>query len=137
MKIVPILAILCACASPQRALNAPPAAQSALHGVPPDGHGQDNIYWNKKSLHLPYPPKGDAHATLTYWGPNGYYTEKYCNKGGTFSAVAGHPFGNPSGYMHVIYAFAAKTRGSELCDFSAVLKSTGSPPIAAIELQIE
>jgi hypothetical protein len=97
-----------------------------------------NIYWNKKKLNLPYPTKPAAKTTLTYWGPNGYFTDPvYCKTQGQISAKHGHPFGNPSGYMQVVYSFKALTAGPNECGFSAVLSGTGSPPIAVIALHIE
>lgn len=97
-----------------------------------------NIYWNKKKLNLPYPTKPADKATLTYWAPNGYFTEPvYCKTSGRISAKHGHPFGNPSGYMHVVYRFKALTAGPNECGFSAVLSGTGSPPIAVLKLHIE
>lgn len=97
-----------------------------------------NIYWNKKKLNLPYPTKRAAKATLTYWGPNGYFTVPvYCKTSGRISVKHGHPYGNSSGYMQVVYGFKALTAGPNECGFSAVLSGTGSPPIAVIKLHVE
>jgi hypothetical protein len=97
-----------------------------------------NIYWNKKKLNLPYPTKSAQKATLTYWAPDGYFTMPiYCKASGQISAKPGHPYGNPSGYMHVVYGFKALTAGPNQCGFSAVLGNTGSPPIAVIKLHVE
>jgi hypothetical protein len=97
-----------------------------------------NIYWNKKKLNLPYPTKPADKATLTYWAPNGYYTVPVsCKSIGGISTKHGHPFGNPSGYMQVVYSFKALSAGPNECGFSAVLSGTGSPPIAVIKLHIE
>jgi hypothetical protein len=97
-----------------------------------------NIYWNKKRLNLPYPTKPAQKATLTFWAPNGYFTVPvYCKTSGRISAKHGRPFGNPYGYMQVVYNFKALTAGPNECGFSAVLSGTGSPPIAVIKLNVE
>ncbi len=95
-----------------------------------------NIYWNKPRLRLVYPSKSYAKATLTYWAPNGYSTEPYCKRGGSFSATTHHQGGNPKGYMHVVYWFKAKTAGPDDCAFTATLDNTGSPPISILKLHI-
>ena len=118
-------------------------SQGATTGAaPPDASARrdstGNIYWNKGKLNLPYPAKRTDRATLTYWGPNGYFTEPIsCKTQGQISFKHGHPSGNPSGYMHVVYRFKAQTAGPNECGFSAVLNGTGSPPIAVIQLHIE
>jgi hypothetical protein len=77
-------------------------------------------------------------ALLTYWAPNGYFTEPvYCKNGGKISATAHRKYGNPSAYMHVVFWFKALSAGPDECGFTAVLNNTGSPPIAVIELHID
>jgi hypothetical protein len=126
-------AIVSGCGGSQPAVTGTTTA-----GVSARSDSSGNIYWNKKNLNLPYPTKPAAKATLTYWAPNGYYTVPvYCKTKGRISAKHGHPFGDPSGYMHVVYRFKARTAGPDDCGFSAVLNNTGSPPIAVIALHIE
>jgi hypothetical protein len=126
-------AIVTGCGGSQPAM---PGAMTPEVSAGRDSSG--NIYWNKKKLNLPYPTKAAAKATLTYWAPNGYFTEAiYCENGGRISAKHGRPSGDPSGYMHVVYRFKALTAGPDDCGFSAVLSNTGSPPIAVIALHIE
>jgi hypothetical protein len=104
-------------------------AQSAL--------STGNIFWKPPRLRLRYPAEAKARATLTYWGPDGYFTEPIsCNNGGQISDRAGKPYGSPSGYMHVVYSFKAMSKGPATCGFDAVLNNTGSPPIAVLELRI-
>ncbi|MGA2760797.1 MAG: hypothetical protein ABSF08_10815 [Candidatus Cybelea sp.] len=95
-----------------------------------------NIYWNKPDLRL----KGDGargEAILTYWAPDGYYTEPvYCQNGGRISATTHGHRGKRTGYVHVVYWFKALTYKPDRCGFSAVLNNTGSPPIAVIKLRI-
>ncbi len=102
-----------------------------------DAHGPGNIYWRPIQLDLSYRAKSRAESVLTYWGPNGYYTEPpFCKKGATFSATAHRRYGNPSTYMHVVYRFKALSPGPDDCTFTAVLNNTGSPPIAILRLHI-
>jgi|HubBroStandDraft_6_1064221.scaffolds.fasta_scaffold292053_3 hypothetical protein len=97
-----------------------------------------NIYWNKKKLNLPFPTNPPVKATLTYWGPNGYFTVPVsCKTNGKILVKHGHPFGNSSGYMKVVYSFKTLMAGPNECGFSAVLSGTGSPPVAVIKLYIE
>jgi hypothetical protein len=95
-----------------------------------------NIYWNKPALRL----KADgahAQAILTYWGPDGYYTDPvYCKNGGSISATTHGHRGKRTGYVHVVYWFKALSHNPDQCGFSAVLNNTGSPPIAVIKLRI-
>ncbi|HLY03027.1 MAG TPA: hypothetical protein VKR56_11115 [Candidatus Cybelea sp.] len=95
-----------------------------------------NISWNKPGLRL----KTDGthgQAILTYWGPDGYYTEPvYCKNGGRISANTHGRSGKRTGYVRVVYWFKALTHSPDQCGFSAVLNNTGSPPIAVIELRI-
>jgi hypothetical protein len=95
-----------------------------------------NIYWNKTGLRL----KADGArgvAILSYWGPDGYYTEPvYCKNGGRISATTHGHSGKRTGYVHVVYWFKALTHSPDECGFSAVLYNTGSPPIAVINLRI-
>ena len=95
-----------------------------------------NIYWNKPALRL----KADGthgRAILSYWGPDGYYTEPvYCKNGGQISATTHGQRGKQTGYVHVVYWFKALTHKPDDCGFSAVLNNTGSPPIAVIDLRI-
>ncbi len=95
-----------------------------------------NIYWNKAGLRL---KANGAHgeAILTYWGPDGYYTQPlYCKNGGSISATTHGHRGKRTGYVHVVYWFKALTHTPDQCGFSAVLNNTGSPPIAVIKLRI-
>jgi len=95
-----------------------------------------NIYWSKASLRLK-DNGGHGEAILSYWGPDGYYTEPlYCKNGGRISATIHGRSGKKTGYVHVVYWFKALTHGPDQCGFSAVLNNTGSPPIAVIELRI-
>jgi hypothetical protein len=97
-----------------------------------------NIYWNKHRVDLHSPPATHATATLTYWAPDGYETVgPSCKHGGTIAATTHRSWGDPSGYMHVVYWFKAKTAGPDACGFSAILQNTGSPPIAPIKLHID
>jgi hypothetical protein len=95
-----------------------------------------NIYWNKPALRL----KADGargEAVLSYWGPDGYYTEPlYCKNGGQISATTHGHRGKRTGYVHVVYWFKALSHNPDECGFSAVLNNTGSPPIAVIKLRI-
>jgi len=117
-------------------LGAPAGGQVTY--APPASHGTGNIYWNKKRLRLPYPPKGHVEAVLSYWAPDGYFTEpNYCRNGGTFSATVHRTWGNPKAYMHAAYWFTAESAGPDRCAFTAVLNNTGSPPIAIIKLDLE
>ena len=118
-----------------------PAPQhlSAMQSFGPQGtDSSGNIYWNKRVLRLSYPSSSHEKATLTYWAPNGYYlTPVTCKKAGRISVTPHHRFGNPSGYMHVVYWFTALTPGPNGCGISAVLSGTGSPPIAPLRLRID
>jgi hypothetical protein len=95
-----------------------------------------NIYWNKPALRL----KTDGthgRAILSYWGPDGYYTEPvYCKNGGSISATTHGQRGKRTGYVHVVYWFKALSHNPDQCGFNAVLNNTGSPPIAVIKLRI-
>jgi hypothetical protein len=125
-----LTAILAACKATQAPGGTPGAMPAARTGA--------NIFWNKPLLRLRYPGKSPAKAILSYYGPDGYYTELICCKqGGKFSATAHRHWGNPSGYLHVVYWFKALTDGPDRCAFSAVLNNTGSPPIAIIQLDIK
>lgn len=96
-----------------------------------------NIYWNKASLHVKYAPGVHGQAILSYWGPNGYYTDPpTCKNGGKISATARRTWGNRSKYLHVLYWFKARSKGPDYCTFTAILDNTGSPPIATIEVRI-
>lgn len=97
-----------------------------------------NIYWNKASLALRYPAHGHRDAVLTFWAPDGYFTEGvYCKNKGKVAASAHRQWGDPSGNEHAVYWFTAKTAGPNECGFSAVLNGTGSPPIAVLKLPIK
>jgi hypothetical protein len=126
LAILFAMALLPACGS--AGLNAEPGVIAAT--------GPGNIYWNKPALRL----KADgarSEAILTYWGPDGYYTEPvYCKNGGQISATTHGQRGKRTGYVHVIYWFKALTHKPDQCGFSAVLNNTGSPPIAVIDLRI-
>jgi hypothetical protein len=127
------IAIVSGCGGSQPAVT---SATTPDVSAPRDSTG--NIYWNKKRLNLAYPAKRAGRATLTYWAPDGYYTAPvYCKTSGHISVKHGHPFGDPSGYMQVVYRFKALTAGPNDCGFSAVLSGTGSPPIAVIKLHVE
>jgi hypothetical protein len=115
-------------AGPPGAMQQPTSVSKAYNG---------NIYWSKARLRLPYPPSSPGKATLTYFGPDGYYTYPvYCKNGGKISATPHRKFGNPKAYLHVVYWFKAQTPGPDDCSFTAVLNNTGSPPIAIIKLHI-
>jgi hypothetical protein len=110
-----------------------PAGQRAFSGT-----SQGNIYWNKMGLRLPYPAKRPSNAVLTFWAPDGYFTEPlYCKNGGNITATPGRKWGNPSAYEHVVFHFQAMSPGPDACGFTAVLNNTGSPPFAVIKLHIE
>jgi hypothetical protein len=95
-----------------------------------------NIYWNKSALRLQSDGE-HAQAILTYWGPDGYFTQPgYCKNGGRISATTHGRSGKRTGYVHVVYWFKALTHKPDQCGFSAVLNNTGSPPIAVIKLHI-
>jgi hypothetical protein len=95
-----------------------------------------NIYWNKAALRLK-PDGARGQAILSYWGPDGYYTEPlYCKNGGRISATTHGRSGKKTGYVHVVYWFKALTHARDECGLSAVLYNTGSPPIAVITLRI-
>jgi hypothetical protein len=95
-----------------------------------------NIYWNKPALKLQSDGE-HAQAILTYWGPDGYFTQPgYCKDGGRISATTHGRSGKRTGYVHVVYWFKALTHNPDQCGFSAVLNNTGSPPIAVIKLRI-
>jgi len=124
--------VLAGCASTSQAASEVPSIQTQSRLT------TGNIYWQPQRVRLPYPAKSSVRARLTYWGPNGYFTEPIaCDHGGQISDRAGKPYGNPSGYMHVVYSFKAMTEGPATCGFDAVLNNTGSPPIAVLELRIE
>jgi len=114
------------------------AAPNGVTGVmPASRESSGNIYWNKRDVRLTYPSSSHGRAVLTYWAPNGYYTDgPTCKHGGLVKATAHRSWGNPSGYMHVVYWFEARTRGPDRCGFSAILLGTGSPPIAPIALRV-
>ncbi len=127
-----LLAALCAAALLPGCGGASPKVEPAVIAASAPG----NIYWNKAGLRL---KANGAHgeAILTYWGPDGYYTEPvYCQSGGRISATTHGRRGKRTGYVHVVYWFKALTRNPDQCGFSAVLKNTGSPPIAVIKLRI-
>lgn len=95
------------------------------------------ISWSKGKLKLPYPPRVKKEVVLTFWGPDGYYTEApYCQNGSKIAITHGKIKGNPSGYEYVVYSFRAKSAGPDSCQYSAVLNNTGSPPIAVLNLSI-
>jgi hypothetical protein len=129
------VAIAAGCASPT---GPPPAPAATIAGVEsPSEHGPGNIYWRPRRLSLPYPSKAHAEAVLSYWGPDGYFTEtSYCKNGGRFSATPHRQYGNPSKYRHVVYWFKALSPGPDDCTFTVVLDNTGSPPIAILRLHI-
>jgi hypothetical protein len=125
--------VLAGCSGTQTAQT--PNAAIPSHAAPQLGSG--NIFWNKAALHVAYPSKSHRKAVLTYWAPDGYYTLPVsCKNGGRISATPHQKSGDPSGYMHVVYWFKAKTPGPDSCSFTAVLNNTGSPPIAIIDLFI-
>lgn len=94
-----------------------------------------NIYWSKGKLRLPYPAHGAKRVVLTYWGPDGYFTEPiYCQNGSNIAVSHGKPSGKSSGYQHVVFSFRAKSAGPDTCSYDAVLNNTGSPPIAILHL---
>ncbi|MGC9993448.1 MAG: hypothetical protein ABSD52_13785 [Candidatus Cybelea sp.] len=127
-----LLAALCASALLPGCGNASPKVEPGVIAARAPG----NIYWNKPALRL----KGDGarrQAILSYWGPDGYYTEPvYCKNGGRISATTHGHSGKRTGYVHIVYWFKALTHNHDQCGFSAVLNNTGSPPIAVIELRI-
>lgn len=126
-----LAAALAGCAgaqSPIGSTSAPSAQQRYSSG---------NIFWNKAGVRLHYAAMHPARAVLSYWGPDGYFTEPlYCKHGTQISAKHGRSRGNPSGYLHVTYFFRALGQGPDECQFSAVLNNTGSPPIAIINLHV-
>jgi hypothetical protein len=115
-----------------------PAARVVVPGLAPQSlRAPGNIYWNKRRLNLPYPAMSHGQAILTYWGPDGYYTEPhFCKGNGRFSATAHRHYGNQSKYVHVVYWFKALSPGPDDCAFTAVLNNTGSPPIAIVKMRI-
>ena len=130
-------ALLAGCSTASSPSTSPAVPQSVSRAVPAS-HGYGSIFWNKISLRLPPKGHGHAEAVLSYWAVDGYFTEpNYCRDGEQFSATAHRSWGNPKKYMHVLYWFKAKSRGADECEFTAVLNSTGSPPIAIIQLDIQ
>lgn len=113
------------------------APDAAISNVRNESYG--NIFWNKGELHVSFPSKSYAYATLTYWAPNGYFAAPHdCKREGSFSAIPQHHrTGNPHGYMHVVYAFKATSPGPNTCGFTVILSDTGSPPIASIRVIVD
>ena len=131
------VAISLAAASGCAGLPQPPSPPAVSSQAVAAGHPPSNIYWKPSELNLRYLAKTWVTAKLSYWGPDGYYTIPiYCKNGGKITAKTGTPFGTPSKYMHVIYRFKARTAGPDTCSLDAVLSSTGSPPIAILDLNI-
>jgi hypothetical protein len=130
--------ILVGCGSSPPSLGSSGNPASGAGQLPPATSGCCNIFWNKPRLRLPYPTKSHAQAVLSYWAPNGYFTYPVdCKKGGRISVSTHRKWGNPKGYMHVLYWFEAQSPGPDRCGFTAVLSNTGSPPIATIKLRVE
>jgi hypothetical protein len=131
-----LAALVTGCTDSQSSAGLPSGTSSGQLEISRASGSCCNIYWNKKRVDLRYGAKA-AKAILTYWAPNGYYTEPpYCKDGGSFSATPGRSWGNPSGYEHVAYSFQAEGPEPDRCGFTAVLSGTGSPPIAVIEVNI-
>ena len=129
--------LLCAAVGATGCAGAP-ISSGATSVISTSRESTGNIYWNKRRVHLKYPSTSPGRAVLTYWAPNGYFTEgPSCKRGGKVSATPHRQWGNPSGYMHVRYSFKALTAGPDKCGFSAILNGTGSPPIAPITLDID
>jgi hypothetical protein len=114
-----------------------PASAPVPNAPAQSGLTTGTIYWHPQHVRLSYPARTAVRARLTYWGPDGYFTQPmYCDHGGQISDRVGKPHGNPSGYMHVVFSFKATSKGPATCNFDAVLNNTGSPPIAVLLLRI-
>ncbi|HEY2473670.1 MAG TPA: hypothetical protein VGI19_02605 [Candidatus Cybelea sp.] len=133
LSAVMAAAALTACGGSQPTAPAVPASANAA--VKPSYNG--NIYWNKHGVQLRYQSNSHGRAELSYFGPDGYYTEPiYCKHGGQISATTHRQWGNPKEYLHVEYWFQAQSSGPDVCSFTAILNNTGSPPIAILNLHI-
>ncbi len=140
LSVCSVAIIATACGTVQTQAGAPQTLpEAAAARRPAAGSGSTgNIYWNKGALHLRYPAKYHAKATLSYWAPNGYFTLPIsCRHSGKIDASRHRLSGNPSGYMNAVYWFSAKSAGPDDCSFTAVLNNTGSPPIATLTLYID